>query len=278
MFTAVAIAQLAQKGSLKFDDTIAQVLPDYPNKEIAQKVTIHQLLTHTSGMGMYWNDKFAAQRSQLTTVAAHLPFFAGDALAFTPGEKFQYSNSGYMVLGAIIEKISGQNYYDYVRENIFRPAGMNSTGFYEPGKGDGDVAVGYTKMNPDGSRGEVEKPNSDLREIRGGPAGGGYSTVGDLVKFNVALREHKLLNDEYTKLIATGKVDAPGPIGKYAYGFGDSVFAGKHIVGHNGGSPGTAANFEMYPELGYTAVILMNSDPPTMMPVIMKIREFLPAG
>jgi len=278
MFTAVAIAQLAQKGRLKFDDTISKHLPDCPNKEIAEKVTIHQLLTHTSGMGSYTNDNFAARRSQLTTVAAHLPLFVNEPLSFAPGEKFQYSNSGFMLLGAIIEKLSGESYYDYVRENIFQPAGMNSTGFYEPGKETPALAIGYTKMDASGARGEVEKENTDLREIRGGPAGGGYSTVGDLLKFHLALREHKLLDDEHTKLVTTGKVEAPGPIGKYAYGFGDKIFAGKHIVGHNGGFPGIAANFEMYPELGYTAVILMNSDPPMMMPAIMKIRELLPAG
>ena len=127
MFTAIAIAQLAQNGKLKFDDTVAKHLPDFQNKEVAQKVTIHQLLTHTSGMGSYWGDKFAAQRTQLTTVAAHLPLIADEPLAFAPGEKFRYSNSGYMLLGAIIEKVSGKNYYDYVRDNIFLPAEMVST-------------------------------------------------------------------------------------------------------------------------------------------------------
>ena len=278
MFTAVAVAQLAQQGRLSFDDAISKHLPDYPNKEVANKVTLHQLLTHTSGMGSYTNDKFAAQRSQLLTVAAHLPLIVNEPLAFTPGEKFQYSNSGFMVLGAIIEKLSGQNYYDYVRDHVFQPAGMSSTGFYEPENQLPDLAIGYTKMDANGARSEVEKENTDLREIRGGPAGGGYSTVGDLLKFHLALRDHKLLDDEHTRLITTGKVEASGPIGKYAYGFGDKIFAGKHIVGHNGGFPGIAANFEMYPELGYTAVILMNSDPPMMMPVIMKIRELLPAG
>ena len=121
MFTSVAIAQLAQDGRLNFDDAVSKHLPDYPNKEIAKKVTIHQLLTHTSGMGSYTNDKFAAHRSQLLTVAAHLPLFANEPLAFAPGAKFQYSNSGFMVLGAIIERLSGQGYYDYVRDNISSP-------------------------------------------------------------------------------------------------------------------------------------------------------------
>ena len=150
MFTAVAIAQLAQAGKLSFTDTVGKQLPDYPNKEVAAKVTIHHLLTHTSGLGMYWNDKFMAQREKLLTVEAHLPLFAADPLAFPPGEKFQYSNAGYMLLGAIIEKLSGQDYYSYVQEHIYKPAGMNDTGFYEPGKEIPNLAVGYTKMGPDG--------------------------------------------------------------------------------------------------------------------------------
>jgi CubicO group peptidase (beta-lactamase class C family) len=277
MFTAVAISQLAQKGRLTFDDTISKHLPDYPNKEVADKVTIHQLLTHTSGLGSYWNDKFAAQRASLTTVAAHIPLFANDPLSSAPGTKFQYSNAGYMVLGAIVEKLSGKDYYTYVREHIYLLAGMNDTGFYKPGTEIPNLAIGYTKTGPDGKPTDQERDNTDLREVKGGPAGGGYSTVEDLLKFHTALRTNKLLNDEYTKLVTTGKVEAGGPIGKYAYGFGDKMFAGKHIIGHNGGWPGIAANFEMYPELGYTAVLLMNADPPAMMPVIMKIRELLPA-
>jgi CubicO group peptidase (beta-lactamase class C family) len=277
MFTAVAIAQLAQAKRLSFDDLISKHLPDYPNKEVAGKVTIHHLLTHTSGMGLYWNEKFMAQREKLLTVAAHLPLFASDPLSFAPGEKFQYSNSGYMVLGAIIEKVSGQDYYSYVQEHVYKPAGMSDTGFYEPGKEIPNLAVGYTKMGMDGKPLPEVRDNTSTREVRGGPAGGGYSTVGDLVKFHMALRSYKLLNEEYTKLVTTGKVEAGGPMGRYAYGFGDKMFNGKHIVGNNGGSGGIAANFEMYPELGYTSVMLMNTDPPAMMPVIMGIRQRIPA-
>ena len=274
IFTAVAIAQLAQRGAIAFDDVIAKHLPDYPNNEVAQKITIHQLLSHTSGLGMYWNDKFAARRAQLTTVAAHLPLFVDDPPLFAPGEKFHYSNAGYIVLGAIIEKVSGTDYYDYVRANVFAPAGMENTGFYAPG-GENTVALGYTRMSENGQRGETERSNADMREVRGGPAGGGYSTAADLVKFSVALRRNKLLDAEHTALVTTGKVDA-GPIGRYAYGFGDKVVAGKHIVGHNGGAAGIAANLDMFPDSGYTAVVLMNTDPPAMMPVIMKLRELLP--
>jgi CubicO group peptidase (beta-lactamase class C family) len=277
IFTSVAIAQLAQAGKLSFTDTISKHLPDYPNKEVADKVTIHQLLTHTSGLGMYWNEKFMAQREKLLTVAAHIPLFASDPLLFPPGEKFQYSNSGFMVLGAIIEKVSGQDYYSYVQEHIYKPAGMSNTGFYEPGKETANLAIGYSRMSPDGKALEEAKDNTNTREVKGGPAGGGYSTAPDLVKFHQALWSYKLLDKTHTDLITTGKVDAGGPGGRYGYGFAERTLDGKHIVGHNGGAPGIAANFDMYPDSGYTAVALMNSDPPTMMPVAKAIRERIPA-
>ena len=277
MFTAVAIAQLAQAGKLSFTDSVGKHLPDYPNKEVAEKVTIHHLLTHTSGMGMYWNDKFMAQREKLLTVAAHLPLFAGDPLAFAPGGKFQYSNAGYMLLGAIIEKLSGQDYYSYVQEHIYKPAGMNDTGFYELGKGIPNLAIGYTKMTPDGKPSEEVRDNNSTREIKGGPAGGGFSTAPDLVRFQQALFSYRLLDKAHTEMVTTGKVEGPRGMGKYGYGFGDNDLGGKHSVGHNGGFPGVAANFEMYPESGYTAVELMNTDPPSLMPIAKAIREHIPA-
>jgi CubicO group peptidase (beta-lactamase class C family) len=277
MFTAVAIAQLAQAGKLAFTDNVGKHLPDYPNKEVADKVTIHQLLTHTSGMGMYFGEKFAAQRENLLTVAAHLLLFAGDPLAFPPGEKFQYSNAGYMLLGDIIEKVSGQDYYSYVQEHIYKPAGMNDTGFYEPGKDIPNLAIGYTKMSPNGKPTEEVRDNEGLREVKGGPAGGGFSTAPDLVKFQQALFSYKLLDKAHTEIVTTGKVDGPRGMGKYGYGFGDNDLGGKHSVGHNGGFPGIAANFEMYPESGYTAVELMNTDPPALMPIAKAIRERIPA-
>src|SRR5205085_1531847 len=277
MFTAVEIAHLAQAGKLSFTDTVGKQLPDYPSKEVAAKVTIHHLLTHTSGLGMYWNDKFMAQRDKLLTVAAHLPLFASDPLAFPPGEKFQYSNAGYMLLGAIIEKVSGQDYYSYVQEHIYNPAGMNDTGFYEPGKPIPNLAVGYTRMSLNGQPQTEIRDNESSREIKGGPAGGGFCTGPDLVRFQKALFSYKLLDKAHTELVTTGKVDGPGGKSRYGYGFGDSNSDGKHIVGHNGGAPGIAANLDMFPESGYTAVELMNADPPALMPIVKGVRERIPA-
>ncbi len=120
--------------------------------------------------------------------------------------------------------------------------------------------------------------NTQMRPLKGSSAGGGYSTLDDMLKFALALQNNKLLSKKFTEIVTTGKFDVGGPMGKYAYGFSDKIFGGKHIVGHNGGSVGIGANFDMFPELGYVAVIFTNYDPPSMMPVIMKLRELIPAA
>ena len=277
MFTAVAIAQLAEKGRLSFTDTISKYLPDYPNRPVAEKVTIHQLLTHTSGMGDYLNEKFYANLSSIKNIADILPLFVDEPLAFEPGSKWQYSNAGYVVLGLIIEKVSGRSYFDYVKEEIFKPAGMLNTDSFAKDEHVPNMAIGYTRMNPSGGAdpSAPRRENLDMRPLKGSPAGGAYSTAEDLLKFALALRGDKLLSRKFTELVTTGKVEAGGPIGKYGYGFGDKIFNGMHIVGHNGGGPGVGADFEMFPDLGYVSVILTNYDPPAMMPVIMKVRELI---
>ena len=278
MFTAVAIAQLVEQGKLSFTDTVGKLLPDYPNKAVAEKVTVHHLLTHTSGMGSYFNEKFQANLNNLKTVPDYLPLFANDPLAFEPGAKWQYSNSGFVVLGLIVEKVSGQSYYDYVKEHIFKPAGMLNTDSYERDQDTPNLAIGYTKMGENG-RPDPSAPrrsNATMRPVKGSPAGGGYSTVDDMLKFGLALQNHKLLSQKYTEIVTTGKVEPGGPDRKYGYGFGEEMNNGRRIVGHNGGGPGIGANFDIFTTLGYTAVILGNYDPPAMMPVVKEIRELLP--
>ena len=277
MFTAVAIAQLVERGKLSFTDTIAKVLPEYPNKSVAERVTIHQLLTHTSGMGNYQNQQFIANLNKIRTNADLLPFFINEPLAFDPGTKWQYSNAGFVVLGLIIERVSKQSYFDFVRENIFKPAGMSDTESFERDKQTPNLAIGYMRMNADG-RPDPSLPlreNTSIRPLRGSAAGGGYSTVTDLLKFGQALYGHKLLSEKYTRIVTTGKVEAGGVDRKYGYGFGDNLIDGVHVTGHNGGGPGIGANFDIFPELGYTAVVLSNYSAPTMMPVVRKIRELI---
>jgi CubicO group peptidase (beta-lactamase class C family) len=242
MFTAVAIAQLAERGKLSFTDSVGKHLPDYPNKAVASKVTIHQLLTHTSGMGDYQNDKFYAQLDRMRRISDLVPLFVNDPLTFEPGEKWDYSNAAFVVLGLIIEKVSGQSYFDYIKQHVFKRAGMSNTDFYERDKKVVNRAVGYMRVNakgepdPDAPRRE----NTSARPAKGSPAGGAYSTVNDMLKFQMALRNNKLLNRKYTDIVTTGKAKVPPgwPMTEYAYGFTISIVNGKRIVGHGGACTG----------------------------------------
>jgi len=275
MFTAVAVAQLAREGKLQFSDTVGKHLPNYPNRDVSARVTIHQLLTHTSGMGDYLDSpRFGELRNTLTSVNAHLPLFVNEPLSFEPGARFQYSNAGYVVLGAIIERASGKSYFDYVRENIFKPAGMMNTGAYELGQNIPNLAIGYAGSDNGGTR----KDNAPFLPAKGSPAGGGYSTVEDLLRFERALRGYKLLNEQYTSTLLSGKVVAPfGANIKYAYGFGDQLMNNHRIVGHSGGHPGVSAMFQMYMGKGYTVIVLSNYDGAAQM-VGRRLREMIAGG
>ena len=263
MFTAVAIAQLASQGKLAVSDPIAAHLPQYP-LEVARRVTIHHLLTHTSGMGSYWNDRYLAVWADLRTVDDYLPLFRDDPLSFGPGERFQYSNAGFIVLGAIIERVSGQDYFTYVREHIYEPAKMQDTDAYEMDRSTPNLALGYTRLGSTGGREEGPRRNNLLfHPVKGGPAGGGYSTVEDLFRFGQAFSKHRLLSPESTALVLTGRVERPDRPGiTYAYGWQNVTVNGHRIVGHSGGAPGINALFDLYLDLGYTVVVLANYDPP----------------
>jgi CubicO group peptidase (beta-lactamase class C family) len=275
-FTSVAIAQLAEQGRLSFNDPISKYLPDYPNKSVAAKVTIHQLLTHTSGMGNYFNEEFMKRRAGLKTLADLLPLFVNETLAFVPGEKMQYSNAGYVVLGLIIEKLTGQNYFDYVRDRIFKPAGMMNTDSYELEQKVSNLATGYTSMGPTG-RPEPgpRKDNTPHLTGRGSSAGGGYSTLGDMLKFGQALVGHKLLNQQYTDIVLSNQMPPGQP--PAGYGFFSIEVNGTRAFGNNGGGPGTNSTFTVYPELGYTVVVVSNYDPPSASKVTSKIRDLVTA-
>ena len=121
IFTRIAIGQLVQQGKISFDDKLGKYLPDYPNRDAAEKVTIRHLITMKSGIGDFFGEKFVrCRRINCRKNSDFIPLFADKPLAFEPGTKEQYSNGGYILLGAIIEKVTGKSYYDYVRENIFK--------------------------------------------------------------------------------------------------------------------------------------------------------------
>jgi CubicO group peptidase (beta-lactamase class C family) len=257
MFTAVAILQLVQSGKVVLNNPLGKYLPEYPNKDVAAKVTIHELLTHTAGTGDIFGPDFDAHRMELRTLEDYVKLYGDRKLEFEPGSRWEYSNYGFILLGVVVEKVSGQSYYDYVREHIYIPAGMTSTGSEPENKTVPNRSVGYTKMG--GS--PQWKPNTETLPYRGSSAGGGYSTVGDLLRFANALQQHKLLDAHYAELLTRGKVDAF--VGRYAYGFEDRTINGIRCFGHGGGAPGMNGDLEICPGPDYVVAVLANMDPPS---------------
>ena len=212
-FTRIAIGQLVKQGKLSFDDKLIKILPDYPNRDAAAKITIGHLVNMTSGIGDFFNDKFQAiDKKNLRENKDYLPLFGSDPLEFEPGTKNRYSNGGYVVLGLVIEKVSGKSYYDYVRENIFKPAGMASTDSYALDEPPVNTAFGYA-----GTAGARSRNLSSLPG-RGSSAGGGYSTATDLLRFSTALRNQKLTIPEdfsanrHTRPLSNSRLISPAHI------------------------------------------------------------------
>lgn len=266
MFTAVAVLQLAQANKLRLDEPMGTYLIGYPNKELATQVTIADLLDNSGGTGDVVNAPghhgllsadFLAHRAQLRTIEDYVRLYGDRAPNFKPGSRFEYSNFGFILLGAVIEKVSGENYYDYVRRHIYQRAGMHSSGSEPENQEPPNLSIGYTRYGT----GQLH-PDTDTLPWRGAPDGGSYSTVGDLLAFAAALRNHRLLDAHYTELLTTGKIDMPVN-GRYAYGFMDHRSAGIQCVGHAGAWPGTNTDFEMCLDSRYVYAVLSNMDPPS---------------
>src|SRR5256884_3142148 len=230
MVTATGQLQLVQAGKLGLNDPVGKYLPDYPNKDVASKVTIYHLLTHTGGTGDIFGPEFSTHRQELRTLADYVKLYGNRPLQFEPGSKWEYSNYGFILLGVIIEKVSGQSYYDYVRDHVYNPAGMTSSGSEPEDQAVGDRSVGYTRMG-----GGAEHPNTETLPYRGTSAGGGYSPVADLLKFSNSLEAHRPVQARYTEMLTTGKVDTAGG-GRYAFGFDDHTANGIRCFGHGGGA------------------------------------------
>jgi CubicO group peptidase (beta-lactamase class C family) len=258
MFTAVAMLQLVEAGKVTLTAPLGTYLHDYPNHEVATKVTIHELLTHTGGTGDIFGPEFDAHRTELRTLADYVKLYGKRGLEFEPGSRWAYSNYGFILLGVVIEKVTGHSYYDYVQQHIYRPAGMTRSGSLPENQAVPDRSIGYTR--PPGAT--AWAPSTDTLPYRGTSAGGGYSTVEDLARFAQALLSHTLLSPDSTKLLITGKVKAR-PGARYAYGFEDARDAdGNGWVGHGGGAPGMNGDLRIYPKSGYVVAVLANIDPP----------------
>lgn len=263
MITAVAVAQLVEQGRMTFDDTLGALLPDYPNAEARRTVTVRHLLTHSSGVA----DPFAsvAPGARYRTPGEWMAVVAEQPLAFAPGSQTQYSNGGFAVLGAIVERVSGEPFDTYVRERVFRPAGMRAAdaGTYAALP----RARGYSRVPEFDPLGIAPRRSNEW--ITGGASGedlsgfGGIAlTAEDLFRFTRALQDGRLVSPEMARTLMTGAVPVePGATVRYGLGFYDMEWEhGVHVVGHSGGggSSGIGADVEMVGE--WTLVVMGNYD------------------
>lgn len=258
MFTAVAVAQLAEAGELDYDDPIGEYLPEYP-AEAGRRVTVDHLLSHRSGIVDFFEDRerFLAVQASPDPQRDYLGLFMEEPLRFAPGERFEYSNSNYVLLGAIVERVAGQPYEAYLRERVFGPAGMSDTGL--DAAPEGTVAVGYTRTEGGGQLGAGERHHfTEFQIARGSAAGGGWTTVHDLLRFDRALRTHALLSPEATERALTARAAYGRPGYEYGYGFILRRAGAERVAGHSGGFEGVDAQFDMYLDSGYTIVVLAN--------------------
>lgn len=266
MFTSVAILQLVEAGKLKLDDPIGKYLTDYPNQDVASKVTVRHLLTHTGGTGDIFGPEFRTNRLTLKEHGDYLKLYGSRGLEFEPGARFQYSNYGFLLLGALIEKVSGMSYYDYVRGKVYQPAGMTSTDSLPENESVPNRAAGYMR----GESGRA--PNTVTLPWRGTSAGGGYSTVGDLLRFAQALEAGKLISKETFAQALT-----PGSKEPYGFGFAIGGEGALRSYGHSGGAPGINGDLRVFPGLGFVLVSLSNLDPPAASHLVDYFAARMPA-
>ncbi len=275
MMTAVAVLQLVERGALSLQDTVADHFPEL-GIGMADRMTIHHLLTHQSGLGVYWNEKCQQRRSTLRTTAAYLELIEGEQPAFEPGSARAYGNSGYLILGGMIERAAGQDYYDYVREHVCRPAGMERAAHLELDQVE-DFAHGYTHIEwqaPDHP--EYRTDNIFQYPVRGSAGGCLYSSAPELILFTQALRGHRLLSPSSVEHMLQAHGREESGVG-FGYGTQHIPYSQGTAVGHGGRAFGAATILLMLREVGYTVCILSNYDRPADKRVFAELDQILSA-
>jgi len=251
MFTAVAVMQLVEHGRVALDDHLSEYVDEtWLPREVSDRITIRQLLTHTSGLGSFLSELRKAPRDGYREVDDYKPLVRSERPAFEPGTAFQYSDTGMLLLGAVIEKAAAENYFDYVRQHIFAPSGMTDTDSYSLDDPVERVAMGYVPASDDP---DAWRENTSMILMRGCPAGGGYSTVGDLFRFARALETGKLISPTSLKILWTNH--RPND---YGAGFEVEDSAAGKLVGHSGFDRGVSTQMRIYLDKGYVVVVLSN--------------------
>lgn len=282
-FTAVAIGQLLDQGRLSLDDRVGRHLPDYPDAAVRERVTIRQLLTHTSGLGPaseFTNSPlWPAQRTRIRTIAGYLPLITGHPLATQPGAHYEYSNAGFVILGLIIEKLTGRSFYDVIQERVFAPAGMTRSFYHESDHEDPDVVTGLTHFVEEGNDYRFQlgpRLNATIQgAARGGSYGGAHVTADDLLRFTMAVHGGRLTSAATARLLTTPQ--GPGRLADMQNGFGFEIMTqnGHTIIGHTGGDIGISAFVYHFQDSGYTAVVMSNYDPRAIRVISRQVRGLL---
>jgi len=245
VFTETAIRQLAAAGKLNLDSTLGHYWPDYPNPT-ARAATIRQLMTHQAGLGgNIFDPPPGGTRHDIKHNNDYLQLFVFEPQAFVPGTSRRYCNACYVVLGMLIERLSGEDYYAYVHRHIYAPAGMTHTGSFKVDSLPPNTAIGYTRGDEDAPPNAPVHANTAELPGRGSAAGGGYSTIGDLLLFLAALR--------------AGEVPSGPPAG----------------IGIAGGSGGLNAVLEGALPGGYDLAVAANLDPPAAERIAGLVRGWL---
>ena len=253
--TAIAILQLMEKGLLNLDDPIQKYIPDFPKKKEGT-ITIKHLLQQSSGIRAYKNNKEAHPTKNYPTLREAVKVFEGRDLANTPGEGYQYTTYGYVVLGLVIEKVSGRSYREYMQENIWKKAGMLDTDVEIFGQSYEGKSKLYTK-NEDGKFVTDKATNLSVKV----PGGGIQSTVSDLLKFSVAVLEDKLISADTRKLMVTssGLKERGNPYGMGWFLYSDETRPSGRIIGHSGSQSGTSTQLFIFLDMKAAIAVISNT-------------------
>jgi CubicO group peptidase (beta-lactamase class C family) len=282
-FTAIAAARLVEQGKLSYEDPLSKFI-DFPDAETAGKIKLKHLLSHTSGLGDYITPAFDEIRTSLSSLDEYMKLtekLKPMKLSFEPGEGWGYSNLGMLLVGRIIEKVTGEDYYDHIQKVIFDKAGMSTATDLHLGEIKPNVATLYEVSFPEG-RLNWRNASYEL-PARSAPDGGSVATARDFAKFAAALRSGMLVKPETFALMAASK-DELGTKGRYGFGIANMNqrlgARGRDVIGHGGDTNGACASFGMVRDAAapYTIVVLSNSFQGSCFPVGEAVLEMIPAA
>ena len=255
LFTGLAIGQLVDQGKLSYEDPLSKFISDFPDAESAKRIKIKHLLSHTSGLSSF-DPSFSPPGDGTVTVQTILDSIKKEPLKFEPGTKWSYSNTGIQLLGRVVEVVTGQDYYEYVRKNVYQRGGMTRDPFPDYSRGAVAMAQPY----------EIEwgdfRPRwanqMAITTRRGGPAGGGIASAHDLLRLSIAMNAGQIVKPETLRLHASAKPELATQHYGYAFAVRARMAKKRPLVGHGGNAPGQCTEFGALTDTPYTIVVLSN--------------------